>query len=149
MIKLIVSDIDGTLLPYGQTELRPSLFSIIGELRERGVIFCPASGRQFHSLRGLFAPVQDELTYLCENGAILYGAGREEDAPVLGKTCMPREASLALAEDILAPVSYTHLPVQPGWAAHLGRCGLLDLLGGQLHHRQHRQLLPQQALYLP
>ena len=79
MIKLIVSDIDGTLLPYGQTELRPSLFSVIGELRERGVIFCPASGRQFHSLRGLFAPVQDELTYLCENGAILYGAGLAED----------------------------------------------------------------------
>ena len=102
MVKLIVSDIDGTLLPYGQINLRPSLFQVIEQLRERGVIFCPASGRQYHSLRGLFAPVQDELAYLCENGAILYGAGREEDAPVLGKTSMPREASLALAEDILA-----------------------------------------------
>lgn len=102
MVKLIVSDIDGTLLPYGQINLRPSLFQVIEQLRERGVIFCPASGRQYHSLRGLFAPVQDELAYLCENGAILYGAGREEDVPVLGKTSMPREASLALAEDILA-----------------------------------------------
>ena len=80
MVKLIVSDIDGTLLPYGQINLRPSLFQVIEQLRERGVIFCPASGRQYHSLRGLFAPVQDELAYLCENGAILYGAGREEDA---------------------------------------------------------------------
>lgn len=121
MIKLIVSDIDGTLLPYGQTELRPSLFSIIGALRERGVIFCPASGRQFHSLRGLFAPVQDELTYLCENGAILYGAGREENATVLGKTCMPREASLALAEDILA-LPYCQLLMSGANVSYVCRC---------------------------
>lgn len=52
MVKLIVSDIDGTLLPYGQINLRPSLFQVIEQLRERGVIFCPASGRQYHSLRG-------------------------------------------------------------------------------------------------
>ena len=45
MIKLIVSDIDGTLLPYGKTELDAELFSLIRRLRERGVIFCPASGR--------------------------------------------------------------------------------------------------------
>lgn len=101
MVKLIVSDIDGTLLPYGQTALSPTLFPVIRALKERDVIFCPASGRQFHSLRGLFAPVQDELTYLCENGAILYGEGQEDTAPVLGKTAMPREESLALAEDIL------------------------------------------------
>lgn len=39
MVKLIVSDIDGTLLPYGQINLRPSLFQVIEQLRERGVIF--------------------------------------------------------------------------------------------------------------
>lgn len=121
MIKLIVSDIDGTLLPYGQTQLRPSLFSVIRALRERGVIFCPASGRQYHSLRGLFAPVQDELTYLCENGAILYGPGGEEEAPVLGKTCMPREASLALAEDILA-LPDCQLLVSGANVSYLCRC---------------------------
>ena len=99
MVKLIVSDIDGTLLPYGQTTLSPTLFPVIRALKERGVIFCPASGRQYHSLRGLFAPVQDELAYLCENGAILYGAGQEDAAPVLGKTAMPREESLALLEE--------------------------------------------------
>ena len=51
MVKLIVSDIDGTLLPYGQINLRPSLFQVIEQLRERGVILCPASGRQYHSLQ--------------------------------------------------------------------------------------------------
>ena len=102
MIKLIVSDIDGTLLPYGKTELDAELFSLIRRLRERGVIFCPASGRQYHSLRALFAPVCDELTYLCENGAILYGPGPEDSAPVLGKTVMERSMALELIHDIAA-----------------------------------------------
>ena len=65
--------------------------------------------------------MQDELTYLCENGAILYGAGREEDAPVLGKTCMPREASLALAEDILA-LPYCQLLVSGANVSYVCRC---------------------------
>lgn len=102
MIKLILSDIDGTLIPYGQTELNPRLFPLIRRLRRRGVLFCPASGRQYHSLRTLFAPVADQLVYLCENGAILYGPGPEEEAPVLAKTPMPRPDALALARAILA-----------------------------------------------
>ena len=39
MIKLIVSDIDGTLLPYGSAALDEKLFELILRLRERGVIF--------------------------------------------------------------------------------------------------------------
>ena len=100
MIKLIVSDIDGTLLPYGSAALDEKLFELILRLRERGVIFCPASGRQYHSLRALFAPVCDELTYLCENGAIVYGPGPEDKAAVLGKTVMDRETALDLVRDI-------------------------------------------------
>lgn len=101
MIKLILSDIDGTLLPYGRTKLSSRLFDLIGRLGERGVLFCPASGRQYHSLRTLFAPVADRLAYLCENGAILYGPGTEEEAPILAKTPMPRADALALARAVL------------------------------------------------
>ena len=39
---LIVSDIDGTLLPYGATELDAGLFPLIARLRRQGVLFCPA-----------------------------------------------------------------------------------------------------------
>lgn len=102
MIQLIVSDIDGTLLPYGQEQLDSSIFSLIHRLSQQGIRFCPASGRQFHSLRKLFGPVQDELCYLCENGAILYGPGTEESAPVLGKTVMAHTPAMGLIQDILA-----------------------------------------------
>ena len=102
-IKLILSDIDGTLIPYGERGLPQELFPLIRALREKGILFCPASGRQYHSLRSLFAPVADEIAYLCENGAVVIGAGREEEAPLLSKTPMqPREKVLALCEAIYA-----------------------------------------------
>lgn len=75
MVKLIVSDIDGTLIPYGEKALPDALFPLIHRLRRAGVLFCPASGRQFHSLRKLFAPVAEELAFLCENGAVIFGPG--------------------------------------------------------------------------
>lgn len=102
-IKLIVSDIDGTLIPYGESGLPEGLFPLIRALHEAGILFCPASGRQYHSLRALFAPVADEIGYLCENGAVVMGVGGEEDAPLLSKTPMlPRGEAMALCEAIYA-----------------------------------------------
>ncbi|MEM5781397.1 MAG: HAD-IIB family hydrolase, partial [Lawsonibacter sp.] len=75
MIRLIASDIDGTLLQNGATEIAPAIFREIDRLRTKGILFCPASGRQYHSLRRLFAPVADELAYVCENGAVVFGPG--------------------------------------------------------------------------
>ncbi|MBQ9647156.1 MAG: HAD family phosphatase [Oscillospiraceae bacterium] len=101
-IKLIVSDIDGTLIPYGEAGLPEALFPLVRALRASGVLFCPASGRQYHSLRRLFAPVADEIAYLCENGAVVMGAGPEAEAKLLFKTPMPRAGALALMRAILA-----------------------------------------------
>ena len=50
-IKLICSDIDGTLLQYGRKELEGEIFEQIRELHRRGILFCPASGAK--SLRRL------------------------------------------------------------------------------------------------
>ena len=102
MIKLIASDIDGTLLPYGENELSESLFPLIRRLDRAGILFCPASVRQYHSLRGLFAPVADQLCFLAENGAILYGPGAEDTAPILAKTPMPRREAVELSRAIQA-----------------------------------------------
>ena len=65
-IKLIACDLDGTLLHPGEREPRPEAFELIDELHRRGIVFMPASGRQYASLRYLFAPVADELAYVCE-----------------------------------------------------------------------------------
>lgn len=99
MIRLIASDIDGTLLHGRETAIQSAVFEHIARLRKKGILFCPASGRQYSSLRRLFAPVAEELSYLCENGAVVYGPGYP--GPVLGKAVMEREGAEALCREIL------------------------------------------------
>ena len=110
MIKLIASDIDGTLIHGSQSELSPRLFSLIGELNRKGILFAPASGRQYHSMRLLFAPVADQLCFLCENGSEVYGPSRDESsAPVLSRTEISREICDPLIDHILADPSRSAL----------------------------------------
>ena len=69
-IKFIACDLDGTLLdPQGN--LPKGIFDAIAELYERGILFCPASGRQLTALESMFAPVADKILFLAENGAIV------------------------------------------------------------------------------
>lgn len=68
-IKMIASDVDGTLLVEGTSTLNPEFFEVIHELRKRGIIFVVASGRQFISVRNVFAPVEDEIYFIADNGA--------------------------------------------------------------------------------
>lgn len=55
MIKMVCSDLDGTLLQYGKKLIEGEIFDEIRALHDRGILFCPASGRQYTSLRKLFA----------------------------------------------------------------------------------------------
>ena len=90
-IKMICSDIDGTLLQYGRQKLEGEIFDQIRALHDRGILFCPASGRQYTSLRLLFEPVADCCVFLCENGGVLF-----KDEQCIAENPMPR----ALAEEI-------------------------------------------------
>ena len=94
-IRMVCSDLDGTLLQYGRTELEPEVYELIAALADRGILFCPASGRQYTSLRALFAPVADCCAFLCENGGVLY-----RDEACIGKTPMPRDMAEAIARDM-------------------------------------------------
>ena len=99
-IRLVASDIDGTLLRNGAMSISSELFDHIRRLERRGILFCPASGRQYQSLRQLFAPVADKVPFLCENGAVVYGPGAP--GPVWSKTVMDRTLAEALSRDIMA-----------------------------------------------
>ena len=99
MIRLIACDIDGTLLRGTQREISPAVFREVVRLGKQGVRFCPASGRQYHSLRGLFAPIASRLYYVCENGAVVFGPG--DPGPILAKETMEREQALELCREIL------------------------------------------------
>ena len=70
MIKLIASDLDGTLLQNGAHDVNPIVFDQIRILKEHGVLFVAASGRQYVNLRRLFEPVKDDIAYIAENGSL-------------------------------------------------------------------------------
>ena len=59
MIKLIVSDIDGTLVKDGTLDINPEYMDVIKKLTEKGIHFVACSGRQYSSEKQLFAPVKD------------------------------------------------------------------------------------------
>ncbi|WP_264844934.1 HAD family hydrolase [Capnocytophaga catalasegens] len=74
MIKLIVSDIDGTLV-NSKKEIPTDFWSLFQELKERSIGFCIASGRQIQGLQQLFAPIADDLIFIPDNGASLVSKG--------------------------------------------------------------------------
>ena len=54
MIKLVASDIDGTLLPEGTAQINPEIFEVIRKLKEKDILFAAASGHQSTSVRSTF-----------------------------------------------------------------------------------------------
>lgn len=77
MVKLIASDIDGTLVPDGSDKINPEIFRVITQLKRQGIYFAAASGRQWKSIERLFEPVKDQIFYIAENGAYVGARGRE------------------------------------------------------------------------
>ena len=70
MLKFIATDLDGTLLDR-EGRVPEEIFPIIRELNRRGILFCPASGRQYANLTKLFAAVQNDVLFMAENGALV------------------------------------------------------------------------------
>lgn len=71
MIKLIASDVDGTLVPDGTFNINPEIYDIIKKLKEKGIVFVAASGRQYAGIKRLFAPVAEDIYYISDNGGFV------------------------------------------------------------------------------
>jgi len=76
MIRLIVSDIDGTLTEDGGSRLDPELYEVILKLKSQGIYFAAASGRHSASIEYIFDPIKDKIFYIGDNGAYLGCHGR-------------------------------------------------------------------------
>ena len=74
-IQLVASDIDGTLLLNGAKALDPEIFKLIRELHKKGILFMAASGREYTNLHNLFAPIADDIAFLCLNGCLTFYKG--------------------------------------------------------------------------
>ena len=93
MIKLIATDMDGTLLDErGEVDL-PRLERLLDHLDQKGIRFVIATGNEIHRMRQLLGPLVKRVTLVVANGARIF----EDDQMILG-TFWDRE----LVEAVLA-----------------------------------------------
>ncbi|GGY12299.1 hydrolase [Streptomyces minutiscleroticus] len=75
-IRLVVTDMDGTLLD-GQGRIPDTLWPLLAGLRRRGIVFSPASGRQYATLARQFRQAAEGMVFIAENGAYVVQDDRE------------------------------------------------------------------------
>ncbi len=98
MIKLIISDVDGTLVGDGQSAeaMNPEYYKVIAQLKEQGITFMACSGRQYVSIAKLFAPIENEILYGCDGGSLVF-----ENNKVLYAQTLPKAISDNIIQDAM------------------------------------------------
>ncbi|MFI1363768.1 Cof-type HAD-IIB family hydrolase [Streptomyces griseochromogenes] len=84
-IRLVVTDMDGTLLDDAK-RIPDGLWPMLAELRRRGVLFSPASGRQYATLARQFAEVAEGMVFIAENGTYVVRDGVELSSDPLDRS---------------------------------------------------------------
>lgn len=101
MIKLIASDLDGTLLQNDAQELTPRAVELIRSLTQKGIRFVAASGRQYDNERRLFAGIEDQISYIAENGSLCIHQGK-----VISRGIIPDELAYRIIHEIKKEPGY-------------------------------------------
>lgn len=76
MIKLIVTDMDGTLLDDNH-KINDEFWKVLESIKTKGIKFVVASGRQYYNLLENFKKVKEDIIFLAENGSYVVENGNE------------------------------------------------------------------------
>lgn len=95
MIRLVASDMDGTILRNGAQTLPLRIAALIPELHKNNILFTAASGRQYDGLKALMGPAAPLCDYICENGAMAVHNGE-----IIYKALFDHDMGNAIMEDI-------------------------------------------------
>lgn len=79
MIKLIATDLDGTLATH-EGKIPEEAFQVIHELYQEGIAFAVATGRQAASVENDFREVLDLIYVIAENGGVVRRCGEDVHA---------------------------------------------------------------------
>ncbi len=75
MLKLVVSDLDGTLIK-GENKLSADVLNMIDALKQKNILFAVASGRKICELQRLFEEVKNDIIFIACDGAYAAYQGR-------------------------------------------------------------------------
>lgn len=92
MIKLIASDIDGTLVNSAK-QLPPDFDETIRDLSDKGITFAVSSGRSLISLQEQFGKYMNDISIICDNGALIMDKGE-----ILSQSVMPKDKVIKMVD---------------------------------------------------
>jgi Cof subfamily protein (haloacid dehalogenase superfamily) len=100
-LRLVAVDMDGTLLDaHGRVPDR--LWPLLEIMHERGILFVPASGRQYATLRALFDRAADGMPFIAENGTYVV----RDDVEISSAPLEPGVVHAVLAALAETPADY-------------------------------------------
>ncbi|WP_027109037.1 Cof-type HAD-IIB family hydrolase [Lacticigenium naphthae] len=76
-IKLIAVDMDGTFLNDDMNYNKSKFMELYKKMKKKNIAFVVASGNQYHQLKSFFSPIQNEISYVAENGAYVLHQNEE------------------------------------------------------------------------
>lgn len=85
-VKLIAVDMDGTFLTHDNQYDKERFMKQYEKMKEEGIHFVVASGNQYYQLRSFFPEIQNELSFIAENGAFIVDQGKELFVAELSKS---------------------------------------------------------------
>lgn len=103
MIKLIASDMDGTLL-NDKKEFPHDFDEVLDKLCEKNIHFVVASGRSYSTLKLNFEGKLDKLDFICDNGAYVIVNGELVSMSLLKKSCVKHLIKICRGMDRVTPV---------------------------------------------
>lgn len=114
-MKLILSDLDGTLLRATENRISEKALNAISGLESKGIRFAIASGRAISELWHLFSRVQDKMYFVACDGALIFeGKKLILDAP------MQNIAQFDKAQSVLLQGRYmTYVKGQPAFVREM------------------------------
>ncbi|WP_077597541.1 HAD family hydrolase [Olsenella urininfantis] len=96
MIKLVLSDLDDTLMAYGRPNVSDRALRAIRSCQEAGVHFAPATGRRPEDLAWIFPGSEWACsTSVCNNGQVVTLDGRRVRAVELDRASLARAVGVA------------------------------------------------------
>ena len=102
-VKLIAVDMDGTFLNDRMEYNYDRFYKLFLKMKEHGIRFVVASGNQYYQLKSFFGGLQEEISYVAENGAFVVDQGED-----LFSIDIPKNHVRMILEELLA---HKHLSV--------------------------------------
>ncbi len=71
MTKIVITDVDGTLVKDGTLDINPEYYEVISKLIDKGIHVVICSGRSYSSVSKLFMPLVGKLFFICDGGSVI------------------------------------------------------------------------------